>query len=698
MVLHKLQTGAGNVLVKRVSPLNMFRLSRYYSISSLIGIAVLVIILSVFFRHVAMQTLMTHQTRSNVDLANSFANSIWSEFTVFVDESMSVSDKNEPIAKRELERLLAITRKQMQGTNVVKVKIYNLNGLTVFSSDVSQIGKDKSANKGFLQARSGNVVSEITFRNEFYTFEQIIVDRNLIASYIPIREKASGKVTAVFEVYSDVTPLIDNLSKTQNLTTAGVVISLSALYMFLFLIVKHADKIINQQEQQRSEQEDKIRHQAYHDSLTLLPNRVSFLEHIDDAIKRACRHEKTGAIMFLDLDRFKLVNDSLGHDAGDQLLRVTASRIRDSLRETDMVFRMSGDEFIVILEDLDDGNGAALPARRVLESMEQPVSLGDHEVIVNISIGITSFPKKGLTIDELVKEADSAMYSAKITGRNRFKFFSAEMNMVCSERLTMTTELQSAFNNNEFVLYYQPKVDTQSRAFLSVEALLRWRHPEKGIVPPNIFIPILEEIGLINEVGAWVMLEACRQTKSWIDAGLKPLRISVNVSAIQFRDSGFLQIVNDVLQESGLDAQYLELELTESMFIEDTDYSIKMMSDLKSLGILLSIDDFGSGYSSLSYLKHFPVDFLKIDRSFVQDLEKNQKDLAIISAIAGLAHSLNLGIIAEGVEDEHQARLLKEQGCHELQGFLFSRPVPAEELERELLKYNHEKKQALGNS
>ncbi|MCP4493038.1 MAG: EAL domain-containing protein [Gammaproteobacteria bacterium] len=480
--------------------------------------------------------------------------------------------------------------------------------------------------------------------------------------------------------------MIENLSQTQNMIIAGLVVLLSAQFMFLFLIVRHADKIIHRQEQQRSEHEDKIWHQAYYDPLTLLPNRVSFLEHIDEAITRARRHEKTGAIMFLDLDRFKLVNDSLGNDAGDQLLRATASRIRGSLRETDMVFRISGDEFIAIMEELDDSEGAALPAKRVLESMEQPVSLGEHEVIINLSIGITNFPKEGLTIDELVKEADSAMYSAKISGHNCFEFFSAEMNVACNERLIMTTKLQSALTNNEFVLYYQPKVDTHSRKLKSVEALLRWRHPEQDIVPPNLFIPVLEETGLINEVGSWVLLKACCQAQEWINAGLKSLRMSVNVSAIQFRNSSFLQIVKSALQKSGLNARYLELELTETMFIEDADYAIKMMCGLKSLGIYLSIDDFGAGYSSLSYLKQFLVDFLKIDKSFVRDLTKNKKDVAITSAIAGLAHSLNLKVIAEGVEDERQAQVLKEQGCHEFQGFLFSQPVPADELEIELLK------------
>ena len=664
----------------------MFRLSRYYSIASLIGIGIVIIALSFFFRHLALQTLMKHQTRANIDLTNSFANSIWGEFSGFVDLSMSFTSVDELKQRPELARLHAVTRGQMKGTNVVKIKIYNLNGLTVFSTDPNQIGKVKSKDTGYLQARSGEVASAITFRNEFYAFEQVIMDRNLIATYTPIREQANGPVTAVFEVYSDVTPLVEDMESTQNKIIAGVFSSLAFLYLFLFVIVKRADSIITRQEQQRKENEDNIRHQAYHDSLTGLPNRDNFLERMDEAISRAKRHNKNGALMFLDLDRFKLINDSLGHDAGDQLLRITASRIQKCMRETDMAFRMSGDEFVVIMEDLDKGEGAAVPARRVLQEMATPVALNGHEVIVNISIGITTFPKADIDVEGLVKEADSAMYRAKQTGHNQYEFFSPEMNMVACERLTMETDLQRAIKNDEFVLYYQPKVDAESREIMSVEALIRWQHPEKGLTPPNDFIPLLEDTGLINIVGEWVIFTACQQAQYWIASGYQPLRMSVNISGKQFRNKALIPSVREALQASGLDAKYLELELTESMFVEDTEYAISVMHELKELGVFLSIDDFGSGYSSLSYLKQFPVDYLKIDRSFIKDLAINDKDVAITTAIAALAHSLNLGLIAEGVEDEQQVELLREKGCHELQGFLFSKPVPGDELEKKLLK------------
>ena len=664
----------------------MFRLSRYYSIASLVGIGLVIVLLSFFFRHLALKTLLEHQSRANIDLTNSFANSIWGQFADFVDLSMSFSSVDELTGRPELARLDGLTKRQMKGTNVVKVKIFNLDGLTVFSSDPKQIGQNKSRSNGFDQARSGKVANEFTFRKKFLALEGMIADRNLVSSYIPIREQDDGKIVAVFEVYSDVTPLVEDMESSRNAAIVGVFSSLAFLYLFLFVIVKRADNIMTVQEQERKANEDRIWHQAYHDSLTGLPNRDSFIERMKEAVVRAKRHNKNGALMFLDLDRFKIINDSLGHDAGDQLLRTVASRIQHSIRETDMAFRMSGDEFVVILEALEIAEQAAVPARRVLKSMATPVTLEGHEVIANISIGITAFPKQDADIETLVKEADSAMYRAKQTGRNQYEFFSPDMNMAVSERLTLETDLQRALSNNEFVLYYQTKVDTHSRELLSVEALLRWQHPIRGVVPPNVFIPLLEDMGLIDSVGTWVLSTACQQAQTWIVNGFQPLRMSVNISAMQFRKKTFIQSVRDALQTSGLDATYLELELTESMFVQDTEYAISVMHELKNLGVTLSIDDFGSGYSSLSYLKQFPVDYLKIDRSFIRDLASSDKDVAITTAISALAHSLNLRLVAEGVESEQQVDLLRDKGCHELQGFLFSKPVPAEVLEPQLLR------------
>ncbi|MDH5393746.1 MAG: EAL domain-containing protein [Gammaproteobacteria bacterium] len=665
----------------------MFKLNRYFSITSLIGIVVAVFILSVFFNQLALQTLMENQTRANTDLTHSFANAVWRQFDTFFVASSSITA--EQLKHRsELDQLQRITRQQMLNTNIVKVKIYNLNGLTVFSTDRKQIGKDKSKNQGFLQARSGTVASEITFRNEFYAFEDIIVDRNLISSYIPIHDK-NNIVKAVFEVYSDVTPLVDHMETTQYKIILGVLVALGVLYIFLFLIIRRADLILRLQAHERQESEEKMRYQAYHDSLTGLPNRHAFTERIEEAIKRAVRHDKCGALLFLDLDRFKLVNDSLGHDAGDTLLKIVAKRILSTMRETDLVFRLSGDEFVIILEDLKVADCASIIARRVLDEMAKPILLNDFEVIINISIGITVFPKDDSkdqsNADSLLKEADVAMYLAKETNQNHFEFYVKEMDTRFNERLQLETDLQHALQNNQFILYYQTKVNAESLQTCSLEALIRWHHPDKGILSPDLFIPLLEDIGLIYDVGSWVLISACQQLQQWIDAGVAPLRISVNVSAKQFRNPNLLETVKSALTLSGLKPELLELELTETMFVDNTEHAIEIMHQLKKLGVSLSIDDFGSGYSSLSYLKLFPVDYLKIDRSFIKDLNTDHKDAAITTTIIALAKSLNLGLIAEGVENEFQMQFLRDQKCDELQGYLFSQPESAEALTDSLI-------------
>lgn len=662
-----------------------FNLKRYFSISSLIGIIIVVAVLSYFYRHVATNTLIEHETRANVALTTSFANSIWPTYKDFV-MSLGQVDRETLLGKLELQTLRQEVLAQMQNLNVVKVKIYNLNGITVFSTDPKQIGADKSNNPGFFNAKSGNVISEITFRNEFYAFEDVIVDRNLLSTYIPLRQSDEAPVEAVFELYSDVTDLVENIEYTQLQIVSGVTLALAVLYLFLFLLVKRADKIIRQQEQERLLHESKMRHQAYHDSLTGLPNKNKFTEQLQESINRSIRNGQQFALMFVDLDRFKIINDSMGHDAGDQLIRIVGERLSGLIRDNDTLFRWGGDEFTIILENIEDPESVASIAERIIGGMTAPISIAKQEIIITTSIGIAVYPGDSDASEELIKNADAAMYHAKGSGRNRYEFYTPEMNAKAQERLELESGLQKALQNEEFILHYQPKYGVENNKLLGVEALIRWQHPSFGLVMPERFISSLEENGLIIAVGEWVLRSACAQNKLWQDEGLEPMTISVNISAVQFRNVRLIDTVARILKETGLEPRYLELELTETMFISNTEAAIETMNRLKDLGISLSIDDFGSGYSSLSYLKRFPVDYLKIDRSFIKDIESNKKDAAITSAIAGLAHSLNMKIVAEGVESQGQLDYLKSQGCQELQGFLFSRPVEAKEINELLAK------------
>jgi len=394
-------------------------------------------------------------------------------------------------------------------------------------------------------------------------------------------------------------------------------------------------------------------------------------------MRRAKRAGWPLGLLFLDLDLFKRVNDSLGHDAGDRLLRVAAERIRRAVREADQLFRMGGDEFTVLLEDVRGPEEAAMVAARMLEAIAEPLQLQHHEISVTASVGIALYPRDDTVGERLVKSADTAMYRAKELGRNRYAFFAREMNERVESQMLLEAALRRALKNDEFVLHFQPRVSALTGRSTGAEALLRWQHPEWGLVEPARFVPLLEETGLVVPVGAWVLAEACRQAKAWQDAGLPPLRVSVNLSSRQFRSETLFESVSEALRASGLPPHLLELELTESLLVENVDHAMGVMGKLKAIGTAISIDDFGTGYSSLGYLKRFPIDSLKIDKSFVRDIATSPKDAAIVRAISGLARSLGIGLIAEGVEEPRQMEFLRARHCTEMQGFLFSKPLPA---------------------
>lgn len=660
-------------------PVGTFKLRRFFSMASFAGMALVVMALTGLYRSLTHDALVDQATRSHVALARSFANTIWLQFADFVDEADHLSTA-QLRSRPEIGALHEQVQQKMRGLNVVKIKIYSINGRTVFSTDPAQIGDDKSGNIGLETARTGKTASELTFRNQVYSFEGTIADRHLLSSYIPITEQAGGEVKAVFELYSDVSELVERLEQSQQFLVSGVVFALSLYYAFLYFIIRRADILLREQETERQLAAERIHHQANHDSLTGLPNRTMFAERLAEAIRRAKRTGRPVGLMLLDLDRFKVVNDSLGHEAGDELLVAVAKRISAAVRETDTLFRMGGDEFTVLLEYLRSDQDASRVAERIVQGLTEPFRVSNHELIVTTTIGISVFPRDDESAERLVKNADAAMYCAKEAGRNRYKFYTQDMNAQAEERLILETGLRKALKENQFVLYYQPKVAVDTGKVVGLEALLRWRHPEKGLVPPDKFLPFLEDTGLIVPVGEWVIRQACTNAQRWGEEGLPPLRVSVNISSLQFRANVLVEQVRSALTDTGLDPQRLELELTESLLVENTESAVELLTALKALGVYISIDDFGTGYSSLSYLKQFPVDALKIDRSFIHDLVTDRKDAAITSAITALAHSLGLGVVAEGVENQEQLRFLRTKGCHEIQGYMVSKPLPLNEV------------------
>ena len=428
--------------------------------------------------------------------------------------------------------------------------------------------------------------------------------------------------------------------------------------------------------------EQRVHHVAQHDVLTGLPNRSLLQDRLGQAVAYANRSGLPVWVMLIDLDRFKFVNDSMGHKAGDVLLMTVAARLRSALRDTDTVARLSGDEFVVILAEHPEQPLAAEIVQRLMDSVAQPVMLGTREFFVTCSIGVAVYPSDGTAADNLIEHADIAMYCAKKLGRNNFQFYTPAMNEESLERVRIESALRNALERKEFVLHYQPQVDLKTGQIVGMEALIRWKHPELGMVPPSRFVGVAEDTGLIVPIGAWVMRTAAAQNKAWQDAGLGRLRVAVNLSARQFASSDLLAEIESVLADTGLDPACLELELTESLFMSDVTPAVELLHRMKSLGVNLSIDDFGTGYSSFSYLSRFPIDVLKIDRSFVADIGHDANDAAIVASIIALAHNLRLSVIAEGVETAEQLAYLRHQGCDEMQGYYFSRPLPVEEFEQ----------------
>lgn len=432
--------------------------------------------------------------------------------------------------------------------------------------------------------------------------------------------------------------------------------------------------------EEKTEADERIKYLATHDGLTDLPNRAMFAELLNTSIKTARRYRKKLALLFLDLDRFKVINDTLGHADGDALLVEMANRLRQTLRGSDVVARLGGDEFVVVLPEIADQHEVALVARKLLSAVVKPVILRGQECRVTASIGVALYPENGNDVQTLTKCADMAMYLAKEEGKNDFRFFSNDMKTQSIERLMLETNLRKGLERDEFVLQYQPKIDLRTGQITGVEALLRWNQPDIGMLPPNSFIPLAEETGLIVPIGRWVLKTACEQHMAWQRAGLPAVCMAINLSPRQFQHEHLLRDIDETLAATGMPPELLELEITEGMVMQNVDRAIGLLTEIKKRGVRLAMDDFGTGYSSMALIKRFPIDTLKIDRSFIRDLPENTDDKAIADAIIGLGKALRLTIVAEGVETTEQEAFLRDHACDEMQGFLFSRPVSADNI------------------
>jgi diguanylate cyclase (GGDEF)-like protein len=677
-----------------------FNLTRYFSTLSFILIVMAGGVLGVHFRESALHQLIADTEQRNAAMTQVFQNSLWVRFNSFVDLSY-VRDAETLRRADEAAPLRAAVVGLMANTDVIKAKLYNRDGMTVFSTDPTQIGESKKENAGFKSALAGTPASELTHRNSFDSFEGTLSNLDVVASYVPLKA-ADGSVEGVFELYQDVSETVRDIDRTLwriSLTVLGV---LALLFFLQLVVVRRAQGILHMQSlaleesnrdldrrvqartaelqdevAERRAAEQRLDHLAHHDPLTGLPNRLMFAEQLRKSLSLAARGNRQLAVLFIDLDRFKEVNDTLGHAVGDELLVAVTRRLVTHLRTGDSLARLGGDEFICVIEDTHDAREIGIVADKLIELLSQPFQIVEHELYVAASIGICMYPADGEDVDTLVRNADTAMYQAKAHGRSRSHFYTPEMTTYAQERIRLEALLRRAIAADELSLNYQLKVDIEGQP-TGAEALLRWNSAELGHVPPIRFIPLAEETGFIVELGEWVLRQACRQMVSWRAAGLNIAKISVNISVKQLERGDIVETVRTVLAETGLEAEALELEITESVIMNIED-ALAILEKLNQLGVQLAVDDFGTGYSSLAYLKLLPIDTLKIDRSFVIGIGETPGDEAIIRTIVALARSLKLTTVAEGVDSAHQVAFLRAHGCDQIQGYFFGKPQPADE-------------------
>lgn len=655
----------------------MFRLLRYFSIASLISMVLAAIVLGTLHQSFEKNHLLRFGESRNVALVQAFSTGNWPQFRSFAKEA-KLLDADTLRRKPDIAWLNKSVREAVRNTPTVRVKIFQLDGRILFSTDSAQIGTNTGKSAGFLSARLGLPSSELARYDKFSTFDGEFVNRDVLASYIPLRSGADAPLEGVMVIYTDVTELQASDEGEEHLVTLSVVAVLAVLYGFLFFIVRHAGSVLRKQYEQQRRIEQSLRHVTTHDSLTNLPNRLLLLDRIKQSLSSAERHNNLLAVASIDLDNFQNINNSMGHETGDQVLQTVAQRLSQCLREGDTIARIGSDEFVVSLPDIHSSVNLFQIAKKILAAIAVPIESNGRELHLTASIGIALYPEHGRDAETLMRKADLAMHSAKRLGRNRHQMFVEHMNELVQQQVQLEDEMWRALKNNEFVLYYQPVIDLRSGAIVGAEALLRWPNVHGDWLAPSEFIPLSEKCGLIVPLSEWVISEACAQLQTWRDKGLGlgNFTMAINLSSRHFATAGLATMIAGVIEQAEINPGLLYLEITEGMLMGKNESILANIEGLKRIGIKFSLDDFGTGYSSLGYLRHFPIDLLKIDRTFVHGLPDNADNAAIVTTIIALANSLNLAVTAKGVETDEQAAFLRQLGCAQAQGFLFSRPLP----------------------
>jgi diguanylate cyclase (GGDEF)-like protein len=660
-----------------------FRLLRYFGITSLLGVLVVLAPLVYFYRAASIETLERHVTDNNVNITKILTNTVWINYVEYFEEVAKTRNTGH-LDDEKFREIRDELIRQTQGLPVVKVKIYDKTGIVVFSMDPAEVGEDKSNDDGFIQALRGDkAVSEIVLENQFDEFENKLMDRNLISSYVPMHVRGSVEVSGAFEVYSDVTDYVNELKSTTWKIVAVVAGSMSFLYLFMFGVVRKADRALKLQESEIEQaHEAVITHQALHDHLTGLANRLNLLKTLDALLYSTGMESEKCAVLCLGIDGLKSINDSFGHQSGDASIIEVSRRLEAVFGEESIIARLGGDEFAVVISDLKSD----VEFEQIVEKIDrmqkaissEPFHFNGHEISLSTSVGVSIFPDDGKTVEDVLQAAERAQAHTKKEGRGGYQFHAQGMNARAMDMLLMERELRKALVDDQFALFYQPKVDIHSGKIVGAEALIRWNHPTRGLIGPGAFIEVVEERGLVIPLGEWVLREACRQNAAWQKAGMAHMPIAINLSAAHFNKASLISDVKNALREHSLDPECLELELTESSFMKDTKSSVSVMNDIRALGVFLALDDFGTGYSSLSQLKGLPLHNLKLDQSFVRGLPEDRDDLAICTAVIAMGNALEMKVIAEGVETLDQLVLLRSLGADVAQGYHIAKPLPAD--------------------
>ncbi len=662
----------------------MVNLVRNYIIAGILFIIVATLLLGHFYREDRLNNLIDLAANENQIFTQLFVTNSWKNFHPNLNELKTI--KSEDIQLRsDFRKFVDLMKQQTRGLNIVNVEIYSLEGNTVLSTQPEPFDLNVSLSPGFLLAQSGQTHTELIFLSKLNSEKGVLSNREIVISYFSINYFDNSQPDSIVQIQNDVTDAVREIDQLR--VNAYFIIACGGVALFLVLlsVIKRADVYYRESVSKIKDQSRIIDYQSFHDAFTKLPNRRLFNDRLQHAMHGAKRQDFLFAILCVDIDRFKNVNNTYGHEVGDTLLVEFSERLQLCIRDHDTVAHFGCDNFTLLCELIKHVDDVTEVANRLLKAMSEPFYIRGIELYITPSIGITMYPFNDDNESDLLSHAETALLQVKQEGGNAYKFYSMSTNKINSSRFSMENAMRKALSQGEFELYYQPFVRVRTGKVLGVEALLRWNSPILGLVNPNDFIPLLEEVGLIIPVSHWVLEEACKQGMLWEQMGITDLKINVNISAMQFNNREIIQQIGDALDSSGLKPHLLCLELTESLLLDNDGENDKILEEITALGVSISLDDFGTGYSSMQYLRHLPIDSIKIDRSFVRDVVLSSEDSFIVEAIVSLAKSLRLNIIAEGVEDEEQFVFLRDLGVTAIQGYLLSRPLPAKLIEDALL-------------